>query len=105
MNGKSLYLDSSAIVKSVVPEAESRALAELLRDWPARVSSALARVEVRRALRRAGAPRFVLDRGEEALQGIVLLAISDAVLDAAAAVEPRTVRSLDAIHLASALSV
>ena len=48
-------LDSSAILKLVVSEPESKALFDLLTDWPIRVSSELARTETLRALRRAGA--------------------------------------------------
>jgi hypothetical protein len=50
-----LYLDSSALVKLIVAEPETPALLEFLRLWPQRVSSALARVEILRAIRRAGA--------------------------------------------------
>ena len=54
MSATLLYLDASAIVKLVVPEPESGALINLLEKWPERFSSALARVEVLRALRRVG---------------------------------------------------
>src|SRR6266536_1907843 len=54
MAGKLLYLDSSVIVKLVVPEPETKALRELLRSWPDRVSSVVARIEVERVARRIG---------------------------------------------------
>src|SRR6266542_1398431 len=54
MAGKLLYLDSSAIVKLVVPEVETKALRELLKSWPERVSSVVARIEVERVARRIG---------------------------------------------------
>ena len=44
-----LYLDSSALVKLVLPEPETDALLQLLADWGERVSSSLAAVEVQRA--------------------------------------------------------
>jgi hypothetical protein len=53
MAGELLYLDSSALVKLVLPEAESEALLESLSAWPVRITSDLARVEVVRATRRA----------------------------------------------------
>src|SRR4028118_1832612 len=53
MSGELLYLDSSALVKLVLPEAESAALLESLAAWPVRLSRELARVEVVRAVRRA----------------------------------------------------
>ena len=49
-----VYLDSSALVKLVVAEPESSVLADFLRGWSERVSSAVALTEVPRALRRAG---------------------------------------------------
>ena len=50
-----LYSDSSALVKLVVPEPESGALWDGLAQWPERVSSALARVELLREVHRARA--------------------------------------------------
>ena len=52
-----VYLDASAIVKLITPEAESEALMETLGGWSDRVSSAASRVEVFRALWRVGARR------------------------------------------------
>ncbi|HEX3553343.1 MAG TPA: hypothetical protein VIA62_08940 [Thermoanaerobaculia bacterium] len=42
MGGELLYLGSSALVKLVLPEAESEALLESLSAWPVRVTSELA---------------------------------------------------------------
>ena len=95
-----VYLDSSAIVKLVVAEAESRALTDYLRDHPSRVSCALARVEVIRAVRPHGAA--AVGRAGQLLARISLLRLDDALLDAAAELEGTTLRSLDAIHLAAA---
>jgi len=95
-----VYLDSSAIVKLVVAEPESRALARFLRAHPERISSALSRVEVLRAVRLQGTP--ARKRARKILARIHLLRVDDDVLDAAAALDPQILRSLDAIHLASA---
>jgi uncharacterized protein len=95
-----VYLDSSAIVKLVVAEAESGALARYLGDRPTRVSCALARVEVIRAIRPQG--EAAVNRARQLLQRISLLRLDDVLLDAAAAIEGTTLRSLDAIHLAAA---
>lgn len=95
-----LYLDSSAVVKLVVTEPGSAALRRLLRRHQDRVSSALAIVEVMRAVRGHG--RAVQDRARKVLARIRLLSIDHAVLDEAAALDAAVVRSLDAIHLASA---
>ena len=95
------YLDSSASVKLVVRERESDALAEFLDGKPVLVSSALAKTEVLRALLHLG--EEAQRRGETALEAIELIAISDDVLAAAGRLPPATLRSPDAIHLATAV--
>lgn len=99
---KVVYLDSSAIVKLVVKEAETAALRRFLRRRTL-VSSALARTEVHRA---------VLPHGDGArktadavLERLELLRINDRILKAAGALQPAGLRTLDAIHLASALTL
>lgn len=94
------YLDSSALVKLAVREAESDILTQHLRARPRRVSCMLARVEVVRAIRPHGAA--AVRRAEALLAAVDLLALDASLLDLAARVEPMTVRSLDAIHLAAA---
>lgn len=93
------YVDSSAIVKLVVREQESAALRRFLRRR-AIVASALARIEVTRAVRSLG-PEAVR-RADDVLARIDLVRITDRILTAAAALEPSELRTLDAIHLASA---
>jgi len=98
-----LYVDSSAIVKLVAPEPETAALVELLRSDPATISSALARVEVMRAVMRAGASPDRAARASAVLDRIALVPIDVETLGRAAVLEPRDLRSLDAIHFATAL--
>ena len=98
-----VYLDSSALVKLVVREPESAALRSYLRSTASRVSSALARVEVVRAVVPHGPDATA--RARQVLQGTSLLALDDALLDAAGALEAPGLRSLDAIHLAAARAV
>lgn len=95
-----VYLDSSALVKLVVAEAESEALFGYLRDRPVRASCALARVEVIRAVRPHGEP--ATRRARQLLGRISLLRLDDVLLDAAAALDGVTLRSVDAMHLAAA---
>jgi uncharacterized protein len=97
---RATYVDSSALVKLAVREPESVALLRYLRRHPPLVSSALARTEVVRALLPLG-PEAVR-RGREVLARVNLLRINDRVLDAAGLLGPPELRSLDAIHLASA---
>ncbi len=94
------YVDSSAIVKLAVAEPESKALRRYLSRRMPLVSSALARTEVARALMPTG-PEAVA-RGEEVLRRIQLLRVNDRVLREAGRMAPAELRSLDAIHLASA---
>ena len=76
---------------------------ELLRSDPATISSALARVEVMRAVMRAGASPDRAARASAVLDRIALVPIDVETLGRAAVLEPRDLRSLDAIHLATAL--
>lgn len=103
--GELLYLDSSALVKLVLPETETEALLASLAAWPSCVTSELARVEVMRAARRATRHPAVEQRAEEVMAGVHLLRIDGDILSRAALLEPRGLRSLDALHLASALSL
>ena len=95
------YLDSSALVKLAVDEPESAALRRHLRRRRTLVSSALARTEVLRALLPAG-PEAVA-AGRQALALCDLVRINDATLNRAAALLPHELRTLDAIHVATAL--
>lgn len=94
------YLDSSAIVKLAVREPESLALRRYLRRRPFLVSSALARTEVLRALLSAGDD--AVSRGHSVLQRLDLVRVNDRILNAAGMLQPSSLRSLDAIHLATA---
>jgi hypothetical protein len=105
VSGEFLYLDSSALVKLVLPEAESSALLESLQTWPVRLASELAHVEVVRAVRRATVDPEVERRAEEVLAGLYLIKLDGDIIGQAARLEPRTLRSLDALHLATALSL
>lgn len=105
MSGTLLYLDSSALVKLVLPEPETEALREILSLWPERFSSALTRVEVLRAVRRAGVGRSTYERAENVVARVGLVDVDERVLNVAARLDPPELRSLNAIHLATALSI
>ena len=94
------YVDSSAIVKLVVAEPESKALRRYLARRQPLVSSALARTEVSRALLPSGSEAVA--RGQDVFRRIQLLRVNDRVLSEAGPLQPAELRSLDAIHLASA---
>jgi uncharacterized protein len=97
---RAVYLDSSAIVKLAVAEPESAALRRYLRRRRPLVSSVLARAEVARALLPLGEP--AVRRGQEVLARLELIRISDRILAAAGSLLPTELRTLDAIHLATA---
>ena len=94
------YLDSSAIVKLVAEEAETRALLRFLKRRKILVSSALATTEVTRSVLALG-DHFVRRAGE-VLGRFELVRVSDETLKDGGLLKPASLRSLDAIHLATA---
>jgi predicted nucleic acid-binding protein len=99
-----IYLDASAFVKVVVEEAESDALRSFLAGEAGRyISSALLRSEALRAVRHQGSE--VLGATREGLRRVDLVAIDDRILDTAGLLEPGVLRTLDAIHVATALAI
>lgn len=99
-----LYLDGSAFVKLVVEETESAAVRTFLASHDARrVSSTLLRTESLRAVRHLGPDALATVR--EGLRRVDLIGIDDRILDAAGILEPQVLRTLDAIHLATAMAV
>jgi uncharacterized protein len=101
---RALYLDSSAIMKLVFEEDETAALEAFLQDRPLRVSSSLARVEVMRAARTVG-DALVTRHADAVLDAVDLIAPNAALLADAARIDPLTLRTLDAVHLATAVAL
>jgi len=95
-----LYLDTSALVKLVFAEAESAALDRIVAAKEV-AASALSRVELRRVAMRAD-PRQ-MGACEDLLASCFEVSLTPALLEHAGGVEPASLRSFDAIHLASAL--
>lgn len=94
------YVDSSAIVKLAVREPESDALRRYLRRRRPLISSALARTEVLRSLLPGGEEALVA--GRRVLSRVDMARVNDRVLNLAATLTPLELRTLDAIHLATA---
>jgi len=97
-----IYFDTSALVKLVQEEAETKALREWMDERPMakRTTSSLARVELIRAVRHEGDAAI-------RLASLILVELDSVtmtldLLDAAGAL-PLQLKSLDAIHLASAM--
>lgn len=99
-----IYLDTSAALKLVLPEPET----ERLELWIAeragipRVSSRLLRIEMLRAVARNAPHR--MSRANVILSAVALLSIDD-VAPMAEVIGDSMLRSLDAIHLATAHEV
>ena len=72
--------------------------------WPERASSALLRAETIWALRRSGNTRHI-PAARRLLRAVAMVRIDEPLLDRAADLEPGELRTLDAIHLASALEI
>ena len=100
-----LYLDSSALVKLVVSEAESTALRTYLAEHrsDARMAAALARTEVVRALAMYRSIELV-EIARSIIARLHLVPLNNRLLDAAATKLPPELRTLDAIHLAAAMT-
>lgn len=98
------YLDTSALAKLVVAEPETPALAAWLREADrGPVACDLARTELLRTVRRF-APDRVL-RARAVLDSVTLSEVTRATFEQAGRLDPTTMRSLDAIHLAAALDL
>ena len=100
-----VYLDASAIVKTLTEEVESGALRTYLEPRSRRVTSRIAAVEVPRALARKRVPPDEADAISAELAALVLLDVTASVAASAAKLEPPSLRSLDAIHLATAMTI
>jgi uncharacterized protein len=96
------YADTSAVIKLLVEEKHSKAFAAFYdshaeAEW---VSSALVRIEITRPVARA--LPALLPEARDLLTAFSYIAIDDEVVDAAMSEPDRGLRSLDAIHLATA---
>jgi uncharacterized protein len=104
------YADSSALVKLLRDEPESRALRTFLADADL-VSCELVLTEIPRAIRRATAEdsRLTLDvllaRAAELLDVVGLVALDRPLLLAAGALVEPVLRALDAIHVVAAVEL
>jgi uncharacterized protein len=97
-----VYLDASAFVKLVVPEPETASLSAALANVSRLVASEILEVEVLRASRRAGGDT---QAARAQLAAVRLIPLTDEIRARAGELDPTSIRSLDAIHVASALSL
>ncbi len=99
-----VYIDTSAFVKLVSLEPETDALLGWIGEHrPSLFASELLRTEAIRAIRRFDAAALVT--AKELLLTVNLLAMPSSTFARAAELDPKILRSLDALHLASALDL
>jgi uncharacterized protein len=96
------YLDASALVKLVVSEAESVALHRWYVETERLVTSRIGVIETLRAT-----SRVPFDAGHRAkvIGDVEVIELQDPIATSAASVGPSTMRTLDAVHLATALAL
>lgn len=97
-----VYLDASAIVKLVVRESETEALRAYL-DGLQLITSEISLTEVLRAAQLRTGAIEVIEQAENVLRRFDVVALDEELHRAAARAVPRELRTLDAIHLVSAL--
>lgn len=97
------YLDTSALTKLVVAEAGTKALRAWLKTDREPVACDLARTELIRAVRRSAPDRLLHARA--VLDSLTLIDVTTSIFEQASRLDPTSLRSLDAIHLAAALGL
>jgi len=104
-----VYIDSSALLKRAFDEEGSAELEEHLARYASMgailASSSLAWIEVSRGIRRrsdAETPQLIAEISDDALSGIAESPVTASVIALARRIGPAVLRSLDAIHLATA---
>jgi predicted nucleic acid-binding protein len=102
--GNPVYLDTSALVKLVLQEDQSDDMRRFLDETSLQgVSSEIAEVELSRAILRHD--EQLTNRGLEVLAQLVLLPFTRSMRLRASYLAPSALRSLDAIHLATAFEI
>jgi uncharacterized protein len=102
VDGSVAYVDASAFIKLVVPERESHVLLAATDGWQL-ASSALLWIEAVRAVRRRVPDREAAVR--KRLGSVDIVEIGRTIREAACSLGAPHLRSLDAIHLATAISL
>jgi len=98
------YLDASALVKLAVHEPETAALEHAVLDRDALFTSEVGAIELHRALGRTG-QASTHDQAEAVLEAVFLADLTPAVRSQAGRLTPRSLRTLDALHVATAASL
>lgn len=99
-----IYLDATAMLRLIAQTPETPALTAYLSAhtdtrW---ISCALTRAELLRMM--AGLPTEATEHAHHVLAGIDSVGVTDRLLDAAITLIPAPARTVDALHIAAALS-
>jgi predicted nucleic acid-binding protein len=94
-----VYVDTSALGRILLGEPDADAVLATLETFDQHVASRLARIELRRLALRHG----LLGQADQLLAAVALIPVDEALLEAAAIVQPESAATLDAIHLVTAL--
>lgn len=94
-----VYVDTSALGRVLLAEPDGVSVLRVLEEYDEHVASRLLGVELRRLALRFG----VTDQADELLAGVALVPLDEELLEEAESVEPVTVATLDALHLAAAI--
>ena len=100
-----IYADSSALVKLIVDEPETEAVRAYLRPATSLITSRVATVEVTRAANLANPADDTRRAVDRLLRGCVLVSVSSPLLRSARLLASASLRTLDAVHLASAMRI
>lgn len=103
MTDRAVYVDASALAKLLVDEREGDDLRAFLAPIPRQATSIIGRVEVERTVARRAPGRLAHVAG--LLDDLVIVGLEPEIAAAAATIGPATLRTLDAIHLASAAAL
>lgn len=98
------YLDASALVKLAVHEPETPALQHAVLGCDGLFTSVVGAIELTRALGRTG-HAAARDQADDVLEAVYLAELTPMVRAQASRLEPPALRTLDAIHIATAASL
>lgn len=98
------YIDTSALAKLIVLESETPALLDWLKENKTDLAtSELTHTELMRTVRRFAPDRATASR--KILGQVIALSATKSIFESAANIEPKSLKSLDAVHVTTALSL
>jgi len=98
------YLDASALAKLLFVEVDSTAMVRWYVENERALTSRVGLIETRRAVARRALP-LRNDLVDRTLASVEIVELDQSIADRAAAMGPAALRTLDAIHLATALEL